>query len=288
MGLISDAARRRIMAAYREKRSEERLRFHYEVEKRLAEKLRDSTKESRSSLYRDCYEELFRTVGDHPQLTNKFDNDAAHVKRRLRLLLPMLRPDATLLEIGAGDCRLSIAAAPHVRKVIALDVAPAIMARNDLPANVEPCLSDGTSIPVPPGSVDIAYSDQLMEHLHPDDALEQLRNVFAALKPGGRYLCITPNRLSGPHDVSRYFEDVATGLHLREYTNRDLLVLMRDVGFREVRAVLAAKGRKIAEVPASMVSAVEGVFGALPRRLRSFAGGPLSNVLFGTRVVASK
>jgi predicted SAM-dependent methyltransferase len=34
-------------------------------------------------------------------------------------------------------------------------------------------------------SVDLAYSNQLMEHLHPDDASEQLANVYRALKPGG-------------------------------------------------------------------------------------------------------
>jgi len=288
MAFISDAARIRIMKADHERRSEDRIRFHYEVEKKLADRLRNSTKADRTHLYRDCYEELFRTVQDHPQLANKFDNEAEHVRRRLHFLLPMLRSDATLLEIGAGDCRLSIAAAPHVRKVIALDVSPAIMARSDLPANVEPCLSDGTSIPLPPGSVDIAYSDQLMEHLHPDDAVEQLRNIFTALKPGGRYLCITPNRLTGPHDVSRYFEDVATGFHLREYTTGDLDALMRRVGFREVRAVLAAKGRRVAEVPTGVVGAIEGLFGALPQAVRNLVPDSVANVVFGTRVIAFK
>jgi hypothetical protein len=31
-----------------------------------------------------------------------------------------------------------------------------------------------------------------MEHLHPEDAFEQLRNIIRALAPGGRYVCITP------------------------------------------------------------------------------------------------
>ena len=61
-----------------------------------------------------------------------------------------------------------------------------------------------------------------MEHLHPDDALEQLQNIYSALVPGGIYLCITPNRLSGPQDVSRDFDMVATGFHLKEYTISEL------------------------------------------------------------------
>lgn len=285
MATISGAAHQRVLKILKENRSQDRLRYHYEIERILADRLKNASREMRIGLYTECYEELFRSVGDHPQLARKFDNEAERIGRRLQLLLPLLDGDATLLEIGAGDCRLSIAASAHVRKVIAVDVAPAIMARDDLPANVVPRLSDGTSIPVPAGSIDVAYSDQLMEHLHPDDAVDQLHNIFAALKPGGRYLCITPNRLLGPHDVSRYFDDVATGLHLREYTTGDLRDLMREVGFRNVRALIAARGRRLAEVPAGMVAAVER---ALPDRFWPLLSGRIANALFGACVVARK
>jgi len=102
------------------------------------------------------------------------------------------------------------------------------------PENFSFALSDGTSIPVPSGSVDVAYSNQLMEHLHPDDALEQLANVHRALKPGSVYYCITPSRISGPHDISVYFDSVARGLHLKEYSYRELTDLFRRAGFRRV------------------------------------------------------
>ena len=78
-------------------------------------------------------------------------------------------------------------------------------------------LSDGVSVEVPAASVTLAYSNQLMEHLHPDDALVQLRNIVRALAPGGLYVR-HPNRLTGPHDISMYFDRVATGFHLKEYT----------------------------------------------------------------------
>jgi SAM-dependent methyltransferase len=287
MNQISDAARLRNMKACNEPRSVDRLRFHYEIEKALADRLRNSNKQDRTTLYTECYEALFSAVVDHPQFTNKYNNEAEEVRHRLQLILPLVQSGATLLEVGAGDCRLSIAAAPYVRRVIALDVAATIMSRKDFPPNVEPCLSDGTSIPVPPGSVDIAYSDQLMEHLHPDDALEQLRNVYEALKPGGHYLCITPNRLQGPHDISRYFDDVATGLHLREYTNKDLAALMRQVGFRKVHSLVVARGRRL-KVPADLVGVLECAVAALPLRLRSLFSGPLSSAVFGVQVVASR
>ena len=81
-----------------------------------------------------------------------------------------------------------------------------------------------------------------MEHLHPDDAATQLCNIFRALKPGGRYLCITPNMVSGPPDISQFFYEEATGLHLREYTYAELVRLMRQVGFRHFRVLLTLEG----------------------------------------------
>jgi hypothetical protein len=82
-----------------------------------------------------------------------------------------------------------------------------------------------------------------MEHLHPDDALEQLDNIYASLAPSGVYLCRTPNRLNGPHDISKYFDPVATGFHLREYTVSELRQLFMQAGFSRTRLVIAAKGR---------------------------------------------
>jgi SAM-dependent methyltransferase len=89
----------------------------------------------------------------------------------------------------------------------------------------------------------VAYSNQLMEHLHPDDAFEQLCEIYRVLAPGGIYLCLTPNSLTGPHDISRYFDSVATGFHLKEYSIRELTGLFRSVGFSRLRFCFGVKGR---------------------------------------------
>jgi hypothetical protein len=49
----------------------DRLRHHYEVERELAEKLRNSTREQRAGLYKTLYDELFKMVPDHPRLKEK-------------------------------------------------------------------------------------------------------------------------------------------------------------------------------------------------------------------------
>ncbi len=160
---------------------------------------------------------------------------------QLRLLGPYLKPHTTFLEIGAGDCALSLHVAPRVGRVYGLDVSEEITRDLPTPGNFDLILSDGVSIPVTPGTVDIAYSNQLMEHLHPEDAEEQLSNIYTALAPGGAYMCITPNRLVGPSDISAYFDDVATGFHLKEYTNTELAGLCRRAGFTRTRSVVWLK-----------------------------------------------
>lgn len=223
-----------ISEAYRN--NAKQIKQHYELEKSLAKRLLNSTKEERQHLYTDVYDELFTKIPFHPQLSVKADPNATAwiVAQRMQLIENFLNPDLIFLEIGPGDCSLSIEIAKHVKKVYALDVSNEITKNSLLPNNFELIISDGCSIPLPDNSVNIVYSHQLMEHLHPDDAVEQLHAVCRTLLPGGSYICITPNKFSGPHDISRYFDKVATGFHLKEYTLSELYQLFRSAGFSKV------------------------------------------------------
>jgi SAM-dependent methyltransferase len=220
-----------------ENRNLDQLFEQYVVEKELATRLKTATASERGGLYTAVYEELYRRVPHHPQLRNKVspDEQAKRIARQLSTLDPWLKPETVFLEIGAGDCALSFAVAKRVAKVYGLDVSPAVTHNATQPENFELVMSDGTSVPVAPGSITLAFSNQLMEHLHPDDALQQLQNIYDALAPGGAYICFTPNGLSGPHDISRYFEPVASGFHLKEYTCGEAISLFKRVGFKSVR-----------------------------------------------------
>jgi len=252
-------------------RTARQIRAHYLIERELADRLRNAPAESRLGLYKEVYDELFRLVPDHPQLAAR-DRDEAHAKRmrtinwQLGWLKPFLRPQTHFLEVGAGDCALALRVARQVASVHAVDVSPEI-ARVPVTSNVKLVLSDGISIDVPHGTIDVAFSNQLMEHLHPDDATAQLRSIYRALAPGGRYLCITPNRLYGPRDVSMHFDDVATGLHLKEYSARELRAVFLRAGFRKVRFYSGARGHYVA-VPYPVLAMAEMLLEALPAKIR--------------------
>lgn len=225
-------------------RTIERIREHYNIEKALASQLRSSNKEDRKKLYTSLYDKLFELVPDHPQLTRKEHSESAafHVLSQIKISSIFLNENSKFLEIGAGDCSLSLAISKHVEKVYALDVSETITKQQAIPKNFELIISDGTSIPVPNEMITIAYSNQLMEHLHPDDALKQLKNIYNSLTPDGIYICCTPNRLNGPHDISEYFDRVATGFHLKEYTITELSKLFSEIGFSQMRIYKNFKG----------------------------------------------
>ena len=231
-----------------EKRTLQRLKEHYEIEKELANRLRNSSKEERKYLYSSLYDELFKKVPDHPQLTRKLDSHGFNkrIETQMTILHGLLSPETIFLEVGPGDCSLAFEVAKCVRKVYAIDVSREITKNFSVPKNFELIVSDGSSIPVPENSINIVYSNQLMEHLHPDDAVEQLQNIYKALMPGGIYICITPSRLSGPHDISTYFEKVAKGFHLKEYTNTELIKLFRNVGFSKIDII--ENGKRISRL----------------------------------------
>ena len=271
-------------------RTPEQIREHYEVERELADRLRRANRADREHLYSELYEELYRRIPHHGKLTQKATMDEASevVERQLRWLRPSLRPTDTFLEVGAGDCLVTFAVSALVKRAIAVEVSETMAGHPNTPPNFELILSDGVSIPVPEGSVDVVYSQQLMEHLHPDDALDQLRNIYTALRRGGRYFCVTPNRLTGPHDISRHFDEHATCFHLKEYTISELATLFRRVGFRRVSVYVSTRSAP-KRLPVWPVRVLEACLAPLPRSWRiRVARGIRPRILFSFRLLGVK
>lgn len=238
-------------------------------------------------MYASVYDELFQRVPSHSQLVEAQNPDARKpvIDAQLRTIQPFLSREMTFLEVGCGDGALSCRVAEHVKQVYALEVSKHVVRIPEGIPNLQVKLFDGFCIPLSTGSVDLAYSNQVMEHLHPDDAFEELGEIYRVLAPGAKYICITPNRLGGPFDVSRDFDDVATGLHLHEYTVAELVRLFRSVGFRRVRVFLSYEGKVLSPLlPVTLFTAFERAFAKLPSRRRKSLG----MLLLAIKVVASK
>ncbi len=241
--------------------TEAQLLDFYRIERSLANRLMVAPRAERLKLYGQVYDELFSRVPYHPMLVRKRSSlqQASDVAIQMSFLRRFVRSDMSVLEIGAGDCAVSVELARIAKVVYALDVSDVITGTANMPNNLKLILSDGISVPLPCKSVDVAYSNQLMEHLHPEDAREQLANIVTVLKPGGRYICVTPSRLGGPNDVSRFFDDTATCFHLREYTYSELSDLFRESGFDRVEAYLGHRVKGIyLRLPLAAIRFFEG------------------------------
>lgn len=251
-----------------EQRSRERLKAHYDVERVLAQRLRDSSQPDRRTLYEAAYSELFSKLPDHPQHRTNPEKRALGTLSQVQFLRNFSTDASVLVEIGCGDAAVTKGIAPFVANAIGIDVTDALLG-GPTPPNFRFAKSDGTNLDLDDNSVDVVYSNQLMEHLHPDDAIEQLAEIARILKPGGRYICSTPNRLTGPHDISGYFSYHPLGLHLREYDYNSLSLLLRQAGFTSIEAVLRLRGRSTV-VPAGYFVYAEKLFSRIPQSLRAY------------------
>jgi hypothetical protein len=116
-----------------------------------------------------------------------------------------------------------------------------------------------------------------------------VRELIRVLKPGGRYLCRTPSRITGPHDVSRYFDSVAFGTHMKEYTYRELTAIFTGAGLTNVRVLLAPRAYDLFALPRAFAFALEYIFARVPRRLHTrICRSRFVRALLGVTVIAQK
>lgn len=262
----------RIMAElHDDHRTETELKEHLAVERRLAARLASANAEERPRLYGGLYRELFDRLPHHPQ--HSADRIAHRFQAPQVALLRKLVPrGAAFVEIGAGDGYTCVELADHCASTTAVDVTDALAPGAEAPANFRFLVTDGVTLDLPDASTDFVYSYQLMEHLHPEDAARQVREIRRVLRPGGVHYCVTPHGATGPHDISKYFQTrTPLGFHLIEYTYASLAKLFLEAGFSRAEPMLVRKS-STARLPLAAAMAAENLIGALDglsgRRLR--------------------
>ena len=105
-------------------------------------------------------------------------------------ILSNLSPEAIILDIGAGAGIVQqMNFKGMVAKVCGIDLDPRVECN---PMLDEGKVSDAGHIPYPDAAFDVAFADNVMEHL--TDPMAVLGEVCRVLRPGGVFLFKTPNR----------------------------------------------------------------------------------------------
>jgi len=128
----------------------------------------------------------------------------------------------TYVDIGAGDggqirSALDQGLLSNFSRIVAIDISSERIARmRPLLPEVEGFVGDAQALPLPDGSVDFAYSSQVIEHV-PDD-LAMAREIRRVLAPGGVAVVGSALRLRGAWYFYRCNGRwVLDPTHVREY-----------------------------------------------------------------------
>lgn len=166
-------------------------------------------------------------TGERPGRGPGYEYDHARHQVAYDVVATMIDGDV-VVDAGSGDGEGAAAFARSASRVIGLDHhegAVVEATRRHGSPSVEFRRAD-LAAPWPVEDADTVVALQVIEHLEDDDAF--VRHAMAALRPGGRLVLTTPNRLLT-------FSD--NPWHVREYTAAELRDLLERHGEVELRGV---------------------------------------------------
>ena len=154
-----------------------------------------------------------------------------------------LRAEMAALDYGAGTGLLTLALAPRVRSILAVDASQGMLevlaqkARTESLRSVETLQADFTKDPLPPGSFDLVASAMTLHHVA--DVADLLRKFFVLLAPGGRIALADLDAEDGSFHGAN-----AAGVHHLGFDRAELAAKLEAAGFAEIRFADAARSEK--------------------------------------------
>ena len=90
-------------------RTFDQIKRYYEIEKKLANRLRRATQSERQQLYVEVYDEFRTTLAnDSSAPSNDLTLQAGRTRSQMKFLRRFLYPEAVFLELGSSSCRTAI------------------------------------------------------------------------------------------------------------------------------------------------------------------------------------
>lgn len=193
--------------------------------------------------------------------------------RNPALLQKAIPGDDPVLDIGGGTGVAGDAFSP-TREYVICDASSVANAQSSSGlANRRTVIGNATELPFPDATFGAVLILDVLEHLHREDIERSMTQVWRVLRPGGRLLIATPNRISGPWDVRRTLPDPDNhrGLHLNEMSVGDMLRLVRRHGFRALAFQTSQATAMLFDMPplALWAGLWEGIAKPAPLRYRS-------------------
>jgi len=217
----------------------DRRKAQFALEKKLRMRILNSARKERPAVTSLTYQELFDKFPDHSVFLQNNASRKRKGERGAAMILPLANKGQRILEVGCGQGDVLLELAKRGLNCFGIEPSRHMIEFCDGLPGVTILHGTAERLEFPDEIFDLVFSQQLIEHLHPDDVPNHFAEVLRVLRPGGVLAIETPNRSTGPQDISRGYAKVAEGLHLKEWSVRELIDQYRRIGFVRLRGLLA-------------------------------------------------
>jgi hypothetical protein len=238
------------------------VRLQFDQERSYARQFLNTPKNSaeRAAAFRDGYDAI-TTIFASANLSEGEPVVMGFNRRNVALVLRLMHRQAQsgmtprLFEVGYGCGALLAAVADAGFPVGGIEVSAAMrmQALGRIAPTHHAALALGSFLDIPPLAEEsrptIVYWNDVFEHVPPDEIADYLAKIHSMLAPGGVLVTITPNWHMRPMDITGDFfppRTEAQGVHLKEYTLREVTALLTQAGFRRVATPLFVTPDRIA------------------------------------------
>lgn len=219
------------------------LKEAYKIENHYHELLvNEKDGKKREKLYDEFYSNLLKFYGRTAKEDASLDSRIATKDPQVSLFQKELK-GKSIIDFGCGEgyFLMNIQKNLPFKKLTGVDV----FIPDSLKTNTEVNFIESGIIHFQTDEkFELAFSDNVIEHLAPLDLMDHLRSVYDSLLPGGKFILVMPNRLFGPMDVTRILDNSSSGKieakggHLNESTYHEMVEALSKVGFGNFQTVL--------------------------------------------------